>query len=322
MTEEEKKILFSSWTNQISAWIFKAKKYIQINKDLQEKLKINQKNIKKESETSKSFNWINELFKNRRIAATQLNNRSILTEGYILLNKIGETLRGEEIIYSITITSTGKDIINSAQGEVFTYQLKLEDFLKTLTFTSRRIILQKPTAIHKALKEAYQPEEWSQDKINEFAAFSSQAKSDNFDKYFQKNYSKINNGNLLEAYLRHKRNGHAIQSPAPNNDHEYWSALFHSIQSTMATPDAFFLGGDIDNEQIKGLNASVTNLTTLLINLQDVLQILVSTKIGAEQVKMRVKKNAFSKFESSINLTVEEVASQLLNKFTSNVIRI
>ena len=32
--------------------------------------------------------------------------------------------------------------------------------------------------------EAYEPEEWSQNKIDEFTAFSSQVRSNNFDKYF------------------------------------------------------------------------------------------------------------------------------------------
>lgn len=321
MTEEEKILMLKSWTDQISAWIFRARKYIQQNKDLQKKLKINQQQTKRMSEASKSFTWISELFKNRRIAASQLTNNAILTDGYILLNTIGETLRGEEIVYSITVTSTGLEIANSAQGEVFTYRLKLNDFLNIVKFTPSRVTLQAPTAIHKALKEAYNPEEWSQQKIDEFTAFSSQVRSGHFIEYFQKDYGKINNGNLLEAYLRHKKNGYAIQLQAPNNNHDYWSAIFHSVQNTMAAPDAFFLGGDIDDEQIKGLNASVTNLTTLLVHLQDVLRILISTPIGAEQVRKKVKKSAFSNFENNINLTIEQVVSQLLNKFTSNVIR-
>lgn len=322
MTKEEKNFILKTWTNEISSWIFRARKYIQISQDLQQKLKINQQITKTNSEASKSFTWINELFKNRRIAANQLTNSAILTDGYVLLNKIGETLRGEELIYSITVTSTGQDIVNSMQGEVFTYRLHLDDFLNILNFTSIRMRLKAPTVIHNKLKEAYNSEEWSQEKINEFITFSSQVKSNNFNKYFQKNYSKINNGNLLEAYLRHKKNGYAIQSPAPNNNREYWSTIFHSVQNTMAAPDAFFLGGDIDDEQIKGLNASVTNLTTLLVNLQEVLQILTSTKIGADEVKKQVKKSSFSKFESNINLTVEQVIEQLLNKFTSKVVRI
>jgi hypothetical protein len=33
-----------------------------------------------------------------------ITNTAVLQEGYILLNKIGEKIRGEEILYSVTVT--------------------------------------------------------------------------------------------------------------------------------------------------------------------------------------------------------------------------
>ena len=50
------------------------------------------------------------MLKNRRIARDKLLNKTILQDGYILLNKIGEIVRGETIKYSITVTKTGAAI--------------------------------------------------------------------------------------------------------------------------------------------------------------------------------------------------------------------
>ena len=66
---------------------------------------------------------------------------------------------------------------------------------------------------------------------------------------------------MLEAFLRFLDDGN---TPKVSSDADYWHSVGSAMKRTMTAPDAFFLGGDINNLQIKGLNASVTNLNTLI----------------------------------------------------------
>ena len=80
-----------------------------------------------------------------------------------------------------------------------------------------------------------------------------------------RNYQDTSDERLISLYVGGCNE--AFDELIDRHKDQVYSYIFHSVKNTMAAPDAFFLGGDIDDEQIKGLNASVTNLTTLLINL-------------------------------------------------------
>jgi hypothetical protein len=75
-------------------------------------------------------------------------DRSILFEGYTLLNRLGEMVRGENstINYSITVTGSG-DWDSGAIGEVITWEVDYS-ILKDLVTTSRtRIIMADSNSI-------------------------------------------------------------------------------------------------------------------------------------------------------------------------------
>ena len=93
------------------------------------------------------------------------------------------------------------------------------------------------------------------------------------------------------------------------------------MKRTMTAPDAFFLGGDINNLQIKGLNASVTNLNTLIQNLSEVLSILSTSEQGYEVLKKYYRKNAQTQIQQEALKTQEEVTNELLEFFTSKINR-
>ena len=93
------------------------------------------------------------------------------------------------------------------------------------------------------------------------------------------------------------------------------------MKRTMTAPDAFFLGGDINNLQIKGLNASVTNLNTLIQNLSEVLSILRTSEQGHEVLKKYYRKNAQVQIQQEAFKAQEEVTNELLEFFTSKINR-
>lgn len=314
MTDEQQNQLIMSWTSEIYLWINKARSYIAQEQSLAEKLSANSK---------KSIQNVSEMLKNRRIAKKMINNKVILTEGYTLLNKIGETIRGEEILYSITVSKSGQALSTGSAGTggVYTWQVPLSEFINLLNFTSRRIVLKDSSAIYKMLESQIEAneknliyEKWSDEKLQSYALFNSQVRSNpNW-----KQWHKVNEGNMLEAFLRFLDDGN---TPKPSSDFDYWHSVGSAMKRTMTAPDAFFLGGDINNLQIKGLNASVTNLNTLIQNLSEVLSILRTSGQGYEVLKKYYRKNAQEQIQQETLKTREEITNELLEFFTSKINR-
>lgn len=314
MTDEQQNQLIMSWTSEIYLWINKARSYIAQEQSLAEKLSAN---------SMKSIQNVSEMLKNRRIAKKMINNKVILTEGYTLLNKIGETIRGEEILYSITVSKSGQALSTGSAGTggVYTWQVPLSEFINLLNFTSRRIVLKDSSAIYKMLESQIEAneknliyEKWSDEKLQSYALFNSQVRSNpNW-----KQWHKVNEGNMLEAFLRFLDDGN---TPKPSSDFDYWHSVGSAMKRTMTAPDAFFLGGDINNLQIKGLNASVTNLNTLIQNLSEVLSILRTSGQGYEVLKKYYRKNAQEQIQQETLKTREEITNELLEFFTSKINR-
>lgn len=314
MTDEQQNQLIMNWTSEIYLWINKARSYIAQEQSLAEKLSAN---------SIRSIQNVSEMLKNRRIAKKMINNKVILTEGYTLLNKIGETIRGEEIFYSITISKSGQALSTGSVGTggVYTWQVPLSEFINLLNFTSQRIVLKDSSAIYKMLESQIEAneknliyEKWSDEKLQSYALFNSQVRSNpNW-----KQWHNINEGNMLEAFLRFLDDGN---TPKVSSDSNYWHSVGSAMKRTMTAPDAFFLGGDINNLQIKGLNASVTNLNTLIQNLSEVLSILRTSEQGYEVLKKYYRKNAQVQIQQEAFKTQEEIVDELLEFFTSKINR-
>ena len=314
-TEEVKEQLIQQWSQQCYAWINRARIFI------------NQSNSIAKQLTNTSVETIADFqkqMKGIRAAQELLSQKSLLSDGYILLNKIGERIRGETILYNITISKTGAALSSGDTGGVITIKVPLEEFLNITQISSGNIKMKKTSTIYnmiekqrkdsEAKKSYIQYEKWDDQKIKSFEIFASQVRS-------LKNYEKINEGNILEAFARHVQDGGLIISNADYSDKRYWSQIYSSVLNTLKSPDPFWKGGDIGAEQLKGLNASVTNINTLIRNINEVLKGLRQTKIGAQQLQPYVKKNFMNKIEEEGNQSIEQGEQFLIKFFTSNIDR-
>ena len=314
MTEEVQNETIQQWTIRTYNWLNKARVYVKSSESLMSKMAGTAAN-----------NLLEKQFKNvlvrKRVAKDALMNQSLMTEGYALLNQIGESLRGEEILYSVTITKTGKALSSgmSGTGGVYTWKVPLSEFLKMINFTSRRMTLKSSSSLYKMLQQKINKgevvpgeyEEWTEQKLQSYSLFTGQIRS-------YKQWSKVNEGNILEAFLRYTKD---YGTPMFSKSNDYWRGVYNSMFNTMKSPDKFFVGGDIDNEQIKGLNASVTNLNSLILNIEKLWNILKVNPNTQNIISNYYKKSAKSSINKEIEKSQDEVVNNLLKFFTSNITR-
>lgn len=314
MTEEVQNETIQQWTIRTYNWLNKARVYVKSSESLMNKMAGTAAN-----------NLLEKQFKNvlvrKRVAKDALMNQSLMTEGYVLLNQIGESLRGEEILYSVTITKTGKALSSgmSGTGGVYTWKVPLSEFLKMINFTSRRMTLKSSSSLYKMLQQKINKgevvpgeyEEWTEQKLQSYSLFTGQIRS-------YKQWSKVNEGNILEAFLRYTKD---YGTPMFSKSNDYWRGVYNSMFNTMKSPDKFFVGGDIDNEQIKGLNASVTNLNSLILNIEKLWNILKVNPNTQNIISNYYKKSAKSSINKEIEKSQDEVVDNLLKFFTSNITR-
>lgn len=314
MTEEVQNETIQQWTIRTYNWLNKARVYVKSSESLMSKMAGTAAN-----------NLLEKQFKNvlvrKRVAKDALMNQSLMTEGYVLLNQIGESLRGEEILYSVTITKTGKALSSgmSGTGGVYTWKVPLSEFLKMINFTSRRMTLKSSSSLYKMLQQKINKgevvpgeyEEWTEQQLQSYSLFTGQIRS-------YKQWSKVNEGNILEAFLRYTKD---YGTPMFSKSNDYWRGVYNSMFNTMKSPDKFFVGGDIDNEQIKGLNASVTNLNSLILNIEKLWNILKVNPNTQNIISNYYKKSAKSSINKEIEKSQDEVVNNLLKFFTSNITR-
>lgn len=310
LTEEVKNSYISQWTREIITWMNRARSYIKHSSGLEEKL--SNYNIN-------NYNDYSKMLKNRRMAKEMILNKTVLRDGYILLNKIGEIIRGEEILYSVTVTSTGEAISSATAGEVYTWTIPMSEFINLMSFTSRRIVLKDSMTIYRMIEHqieqsanAINYERWSDEKLQHYSLFMQQIRS-----YPQ--WENVNNGNILEAFLRFLDRGH---KPLNSTMPEYRETVYSAMLDTMKHPAKFFEGGDINNLQVKGLNASITNINTLMKNLSEVLHILATHDVGNTVLRQHMKKQALNtQLNQKMNTIVADVTEELIQFFTSTIDR-
>lgn len=316
MTKDKQQAILSTWAAEVSHWLLRAKAYVQQQEEL--KIKLSQ------TKALDSIKSVSEMLKNRRLARTSLLNQAVLLDGYKLLNHIGETIRAEQILYSITVTKTGEALSKVSTGsQVYTLTVPFQEFIKLLNFSTQRITMKAPTAIFKMATNYLHGdikkqsdiyiEEWSDEKLSNYYIFAQQVRS-------YTAWKKVNEGNILEAFLRFLNSGFQAEF---NASHEYWrNGVFAAMQNTMMSPDPFFAGGDLNNFQIKGLNASVTNLTTLILTMEKVLSLLVQLPDTQTVLKKYLRKNLINEqLNKDLNKNRDTVLENLLQMFQSNIDR-
>ena len=88
--------------------------------------------------------------------------------------------------------------------------------------------------------------------------------------------------------------------------------IFEAIEQTLSHSIPFYSGGDIGNQQIKGMNASVTNLDTLINE-------IYRTYTQIETLKQRItavsKKSPDSKMAIRMNYSINKAIVAMLAKY-------
>ena len=236
--------------------------------------------------------------------------RELLRSGYTLLNQIGESLRGEEILYNIVINTSGEKI-SSMNGKIYSFMVPFQEFIKMTGFSDQILTVKKYSDkyFNELMKGSTSHEQWSATKQSMFPLFMAQARA-----LKNGNWLKINEGNALEGFKRFGEWAtHALYS-----DKNYWGGIFVAMRDTMSKPDAFWQGGDIGNIQLKGYRASITNLNSLIINVKKALDILMKGSVTRELIKKYVKTSFVNSFDNDVEMATEEVVEKLLEMFTSS----
>lgn len=316
MTKDQINSITSDWIFKIEQWMAMAKEYVISTDSLVEKLSKRSRTIlgNLEQIAINNYNTQKEMIEGKRL----------LQEGYVLLNQIGEQIRGEEVTYSVTITAEGEAL--SSAAKVYTITTNLEEFLNMQNATSRRLIMKDPTTLYNQYintnnkNSKIKIEEWTPEKIQNFQIFNSQIRKIQSGKKVR--WKHINEGQALEAFLRAEVAGISIIAE-PKGNRAYWGSLAHIMKTTMGKPDPFYQGGDIGNEQIKGLHASITNINTLIATLNRTLFAIRRGQQGIDTtIKNKMQNEVTAGAENTAKTIEEQVIKNLQDIFVSKTIRI
>ena len=312
MSKNEQAALLSQWTKQIYLWINKARIYIKEIKLEQEYLQATNRDI------SKSLITLNNYLK-RSQSRAKISGKKIMIDGYELLNNIGEQIRGEKILYTLIVTSDGKKIGSSDIQKTYTAKIPFSEFLNTITTSGRqRLVLKDSSTIVKMIESTKSPlkgdiEEWDYNKIKEYQLFNNQVRG-----MAHKHWEKISEGNMTEIYLRYLNDGQFIKALG---SHEYFSLLGTYVKMTLSSPAIFYQGGDIGNEQLKAINATITNLTTLIVHAERLLQILIRSEQGYKVIEKYLFTSKKIDVEKEIDNNIENIINELIKMFTDKINR-
>lgn len=306
---------------EIDAWLARASAYVEQSK------------ITLKKEAAAAMDNYKDFIKNgnssfmasmkMEMAAQEVINNSIINEGYRILNEIGESIRGEKITYSITVTSTGHwGSADGPAGQVITWEMDYSTFSQFIHTGTKRMTLKDSATIMSQLEDlwieqtsesaiaqldGYSPtqiglfkrKEWSQSEINRYESFHSHAKRHRSDRGKKISY---NRGQTLEAFFRWVQK-EAILGRKYTRD--------MAMVETAANNLPFYAGGDLGNVQIKGMNASVANIDTMisvLVETQQSLHIILneSQKLATDVSKVDAK---------AINDNIDAAIQSLLSRY-------
>lgn len=246
----------------------------------------------------------------RSYIATKITKRSensikrkqIVRDGYALVNEIAESIRGQSITYRI---------FAERQGNFYVTDIPLSTLLSDNWTTMSHIF----TLSLKNFTKAMMSEMTLTDNIKELEKFKSyfedlkahEVDKEVFDKYppsanMVTGFS--SDGNRYEAVLQKIKN--------PNLT---WMEARNLAQRGLH----FAKGGDIDEFQVKGEEADITNISTLINAVTNLTKILGQARVSESIIKNTFKQNGFENFiNQAIEGKSEQEIKQLLQKmFTS-----
>lgn len=244
----------------------------------------------------------NAIMQNYQEIKTDLKTDKLIKEMYIFLNEVGETLRGESLIYQVTL-STGK----GQSKNMTTFELPLEKFLELTTATHTRLTLSRTkTILNRIAKDNdVNQRKWTEEEIFNYQRFIYNAK-----RVQQGRWKKVNRGNLLEAYSRYEDLRNSGMSKGSTTI---------AMQETLRGTQGFWQGADYNGFQIKGNAASVANIYTCINQLNELYLILSGLQFNnITEFNDRVSQiNQQTQIELTkyADLTVDELLAKLAKQF-------
>ena len=293
---------------EIDAWLIKANAYVEQN------------NIRLKKEAASAMDDYRSYMASIKmeLASQEVITNSIINDGYRILNEIGESIRGEKIKYSITITGSGDwGSIGSPVNQVITWEVDYDVFSKLIKTGTKRLTLKDSTTIMSQLEEMwieqttenmlnqiegnlpdqqtlFKRKEWSQKEINQYQNFHSYARRTRQERGKQIFY---NRGQTLEAYLRWI------------GDRAKYTRDTAMIE-TAANNLPFYAGGDIGNIQVKGMNASVSNIDTMISTLVDTQRQLHLIINESQKLSQDVSQVDAKQINTNINAAIQSLLSK------------
>lgn len=261
-------------------------------------------------------------YKLEKVDIENLNNKKILIDGYKILSDINEWLYGTPLKYSITVTSSGENLVSANVHNIHTFEIPLSKFINALHSGQGKLRIRNSKTLYKELLASYNASQdkknklayqaWNKGKQGQLIYLNRQVRIRNWP------WQNVGEGQVLDTFLKLTNNGADISAIHFAKDHAYWRKLYHTMQDSQDASNKLLLNDDLENLIIKGLVDSVTDITTLINTFSELLNIFANytnTRTVLEKhmkvagVQAGIKKN----FEN----TQSEVVNNLLKMFHS-----
>lgn len=268
---------------------------------------------------NKSLSYENSVFSERqRQKRTEETTTLLMKQGYIILTKIGEAIRKDQVNYRIVV----QDPRTSSFTRIFDYNIEtVDEFANKATQAKDIFTLKTKDRLATNSVRGLKGKEWDAGQMYNFRLFVSQVRG--YHVYFGKKVLHPlnigNGGHILEAYVNSGFEAHYT------TDKNYWKQMpeivqyimtlqaREALQESLRDPSPFWQGGEggdyLGTTQMKGNYAEVTNLNTLVLQMMRVQLIL--NKKGLD-----IDKKVRTATDANVNLSDDEVVEALVNMFS------
>ena len=246
-----------------------------------------------------SGNYNARIYNNVSEANRQAKYQAYVRKGYILLNKIGESIRGKEISYQLIVRAGDGSAVYDWKG------VSLDDFLEltTISDSGRMRMTSSSNTIIDALSKKYQSKEqvaWDDQKRKAYEYFKNYI-TNYVDSSGKQKWANLNQqGSILEAFTKY-------YDTKTGNMEDY-------MERTMSGNQAFWKGGDYGNIQIKSNEASVTSISSIITQLESTYSKLSNIQNITSLQKSKPMINAQG-IEDSIKKEIETKVQDLVKDF-------
>lgn len=295
----------------IDAWLNRAQEYVNKNNTLSLTVGASQA-LTEITERSVFYDNLENAYLEVLNEQQEVEGAKLIAEGYKLMNRIGETIRGDQITYSVTIPYGDTYITWNGSMEEFIGKWNGKQYTGMVNFSRRRMYLKSTKSLLAKYNEQYPTwTKWEPEKAEAFKSFIQRIRSN---KQFDK-WKKVNQGNMLEAFSRIYQKDKDISKS--NIEQGYLDYLIADAMTiTLKNNDPFWSGGDIDTEQLKGANASVTNVSQLIYQLNDTRNFIQSILIKSPgEAQVPNVTGITASIEKKIQEDLEQLIRQFLGKF-------